>query len=76
VINVSNAAPTATATVQLSTPPGRYRPGGTSDYSAAASQHIEVAALPATAEPATSAAARSPAPTSSTSGGSGAIGTY
>jgi hypothetical protein len=38
---------TATASVQLPSPPGQYRPGGTSTYPAAApAQHIELATRP------------------------------
>lgn len=42
------AAPGVAATVQLTSPPGQYRPGGTSSYTSGGSaQHVELAARPA-----------------------------
>jgi hypothetical protein len=70
--------PVTTATVQLP-PAGKYRPGGTSDYSATTeSQHVEVAALPASPQPASPAGGSDawPPPASTAPTTSGGIGTY
>jgi hypothetical protein len=78
VTNAIDVAPVTSATVQLSTPAGKYRPGGTSDYSSAdSSPHIEVATRPEAAQ-STSAATSDPwsPPAVSTPTGSGGIGTY
>jgi hypothetical protein len=78
VTSAIGVAPVTTATVQLSTPTGKYRPGGTSDYTGAdASQHIEVAARPAAAKPASPAGTNDPwSPPAATPAASGGIGTY
>jgi hypothetical protein len=48
----SAPVPYSAATVQLSAPPGQYRPGGTSNYTSdSATQPIEVAARPAPSNP-------------------------
>jgi hypothetical protein len=73
--NAIAVTPVTTAAVQISTPAGKYRPGGTSDYTgAAASQHIEVAARPAAAaNPVSAAGTNDPWSPPAASGG---IGTY
>jgi hypothetical protein len=76
--NAVEVTPGTTATVQLP-PAGKYRPGGTSDYSMATeSQHIEVAALPATPQATAPAGASDPwsPPASTTPATGGGIGTY
>jgi hypothetical protein len=53
-VNPPAVSASSTATVQFATPPGQYRPGGTSSYAGSKpTQHIEVATRPA---PPTSAA--------------------
>ncbi|HEY3394861.1 MAG TPA: hypothetical protein VGK58_19305 [Lacipirellulaceae bacterium] len=78
VTSAIGVAPVTTATVQLSTPTGKYRPGGTSDYmGAGASQHIEVAALPAADKPVSPAGTNGPSSTPAAApAASGGIGTY
>ncbi|HJQ79687.1 MAG TPA: hypothetical protein VJ828_07010 [Lacipirellulaceae bacterium] len=76
--NAIAVTPVTTAAVQISTPVGKYRPGGTSDYTGAgASQHIELAALPAAAKPVSPAGTNGPssAPAATPAASSG-IGTY
>jgi hypothetical protein len=47
-VSAAPAAPNSAASVQLATPPGQYRPGGTSSYvGSAPKQTIEVATRPA-----------------------------
>jgi hypothetical protein len=79
VTNAMDVAPAPSATVRLSTPAGKYRPGGTSDYSgASASPPIEVAARPPAVQPASSERPSDPwsPPAGSTPASSGTIGTY
>jgi hypothetical protein len=79
VTNAMDVAPAASATVRLSTPAGKYRPGGTSDYAGAgASQPIEIAARPSAVQPASPASPSDPwsPPAASTPASSGSIGTY
>jgi hypothetical protein len=76
--NPVEVVPVTTATVQLP-PAGKYRPGGTSDYSTISeSQHVEVAALPAAPQASAPAGASDPwsPPASSTPASGGGIGTY
>jgi hypothetical protein len=73
-------APSSAATVQLSLPPGKYRPGGTSDYTdVATSQRLEVATRPTppqtTSSPVSASDPWSP-PASSMPASGGAVGTY
>jgi hypothetical protein len=78
VTSAIGVTPVTTATVQVSTSAGKYRPGGTSDYTGAgASQHIEVAARPAAAKPVSPAGTNDPwSPPAATPAASGGIGTY
>jgi hypothetical protein len=77
--NAIGVAPVTTAALQISIPAGKYRPGGTSDYTGTdASQHIEVAARPAAAaNPVSAAGTNDPwSPPAATPAASGGIGTY
>jgi hypothetical protein len=69
--------PATTTTVQLP-PAGKYRPGGTSDYSTTESQHVEVATRPAPPQtPSASGASDAwTLPTSTAPATGGGIGTY
>jgi hypothetical protein len=78
VTNAIDVAPDSASTVQLSTPAGKFRPGGTSDYTAAnATDHIEVASLPDTAKPTSPAGTSVPwSPPSAAPADTERIGTY
>jgi hypothetical protein len=51
----------AGAAIELTSMPGQYRPGGTSDYTADLAGHVEIATRPSTPESGTPGAAIAPA---------------
>jgi hypothetical protein len=60
-------AASATTIVQIKSPPGQYRPGGTSSYAGTASgsdNRVEVASLPSVLAPVPAAVPQSPLPAS------------